>query len=288
MLDMQLAIDAYIDSYAKQLQEANDRLEAYNQNLEQMVNQRTLERQRLETQLIQSEKFAAIGQLAAHVAHEIRNPLSSIELNLDLLSEEIRSGPEIDVEEADELLKSVRTVVARLDAIVSEYLAFARLPQFEFEMESLNAVIQTFCRFVEPQLRQAQVCLKTELHPNLAATLLDAEQIQRALHNFLKNAVEAMPKGGTFSIATRQEGNTIILEVRDTGEGIPEKDLQNIFDPFFTTKKGGTGLGLPLILEIVKQHQGSISCQSAEGKGTVFTISLPIRNAQETQDTEGP
>jgi len=261
----------------------------------------------LEAQLIQSERFAAIGQLAAHVAHEIRNPLSSIELNLDLLADEIATATEMNLPveeksltkslakrdpdlsgralesksgETRELLRAIRVEVERLNSIVSEYLAFARLPRFEFELESLNALLNTFCKFVEPQLRQAKVTLKTDLDSNVPHTLLDAEQIQRALHNFFKNAIEAMPQGGEFSIQTRLESDQIVLRIFDTGHGIPPTDLPHIFDPFFTTKKGGTGLGLPLAQEIIKQHQGTIYCESVPGKGTQFTIILPARSEE--------
>ncbi|MYE88029.1 hypothetical protein F4X33_03415, partial [Candidatus Poribacteria bacterium] len=232
MLDMQLAIDAYI------------------------------ERQQLEAQIIQSERFAAIGQLAARVAHELRNPLSSVELNLDLLADEVADGPEMDVAEANDLLKSIHNEVERLANIVSEYLVFARLPRFEFEHESLNTIIQTFCDFIEPQLEQAQIMFSIELAANLPFTLLDAEQIQCVLHNLLKNAIEAMPSGGEFSIRTSVESSRIVLRISDTGVGIPSRDQKRIFDPFFTTRKGGTGLGLSLVGEIIKHHQGTILCQS--------------------------
>ncbi len=248
MLDMQLAIDAYI------------------------------EQQQLEAQVIQSERFTAIGQLAAEVAHEIRNPLSSVQLNLDLLADEVTDGAEMNIGEARELLGSIHNEVKRLADIVSEYLAFARLPRFEFERESLNTVIQTFCSFVQPQLRQAKIRFSTELAENLPFTLLDAEQIQRALHNFLKNAIEAMPSGGEFSIQTSVKSSQILLRISDTGEGIPLPDQQQIFDPFFTTKKEGTGLGLSLAGEIIKHHQGTILCESVVGQGTRFTIMLPIRD----------
>jgi len=265
------------------------------------------ERRQLEAQLIQSERFAAIGQLAAHVAHEIRNPLSSIELNLDLLADEIATATEMNLPveeksltkslanrdpdlsgralesksgETRELLRAIRVEVERLNSIVSEYLAFARLPRFEFELESLNALLNTFCKFVEPQLRQAKVTLKTDLDSNVPHTLLDAEQIQRALHNFFKNAIEAMPQGGEFSIQTQLESDQIVLRIFDTGHGIPPTDLPHIFDPFFTTKKGGTGLGLPLAQEIIKQHQGTIYCESVPSKGTQFTIMLPLRSEE--------
>ena len=263
------------------------------------------ERRQLEAQLIQSERFAAIGQLAAHVAHEIRNPLSSIELNLDLLADEIATATEMNLPverseippsppfqrgdtgeisgETRELLRAIRVEVERLNSIVSEYLAFARLPRFEFELESLNALLNTFCKFVEPQLRQAKVTLRTDLDSNVPHTLLDAEQIQRALHNFFKNAIEAMPQGGEFSIQTRLESDQIVLRIFDTGHGIPPTDLPHIFDPFFTTKKGGTGLGLPLAQEIIKQHQGTIYCESVPGKGTQFTIILPTRRSEEAR-----
>jgi len=144
----------------------------------------------------------------------------------------------------------------------------------------LNALLNTFCKFVEPQLRQAKVTLKTDLDSNVPHTLLDAEQIQRALHNFFKNAIEAMPQGGEFSIQTRLESDQMVLRIFDTGHSIPPTDLPHIFDPFFTTKKGGTGLGLPLAQEIIKQHQGTIYCESVPGKGTQFTIILPMRSEE--------
>ena len=250
MLDMQLAIEMYI------------------------------EQQQLEAQIIQSEKFAAIGQLAAQVAHEIRTPLSSVQLNLDLLADEVADGAEMNVGEAKDLLKSIHNEVERLADIVSEYLVFVRLPRFEFECESLNTIVQTFCSFVEPQLRQAKITLSTELDENLPFISLDAEQIQRALHNFLKNSIEAMPSGGELSIQTRVESSQIVLRIADTGEGIPASDQQQIFDPFFTTKKDGTGLGLSLASEIIRHHQGRILCESVVGQGTLFTIMLPIREEE--------
>ena len=250
MLDMQLAIDAYI------------------------------ERQQLEAQIIQSERFAAIGQLAARVAHEIRNPLSSVALNLDLLADEVADGPEIDVAEANDLLQSIDNEVRRLANIVSEYLGFARLSRFEFEHESLNTVVQTFCHLIEPQLQRAQITFSIELAENLPFTLLDIEQIHCVLHNFLKNAIEAMPSGGEFSIQTDVEYSRIVLRVSDTGVGIPLPDQQQIFDPFFTTKKSGTGLGLSLVGEIIKQHQGTILCRSVVGQGTQFIIMFPIRDEE--------
>ena len=154
-------------------------------------------------------------------------------------------------------------------------------------MESLNTVIQAFCKFVEPQLHQAKVILKTDLDPNLPHTLLDPEQIHRILHNFLKNAIEAMAQGGEFAIETRVESDRIMLRISDTGQGIPPSDLQRIYDPFFTTKKGGTGLGLPLAQEIIKQHQGTIRCDSVLGQGTQFTITLPIQDKETKGQREG-
>ena len=254
MLDMQLAIEAYI------------------------------ERQELEAQIIQSERFAAIGQLAARVAHELRNPLSSVELNLDLLADEVADGPEMDVAEANDLLKSIHNEVERLANIVSEYLVFARLPRFEFEHESLNTIVQTFCDFIEPQLQQAQITFSIELAENLPFTLLDAEQIQCVLHNLFKNAIEAMPSGGEFSIQTSVESSRIVLRISDTGVGIPPPDQKRIFDPFFTTKKGGTGLGLSLAGEIIKHHQGTILCRSVVDQGTQFIITFPIRDEEPSEN----
>lgn len=235
------------------------------------------ERQQSEGQIIRSERFTAIGKLVAQVAHEIRNPLSSMELNLELLSDEIGEGTKIDVSEAQQLVQSVHNEVERLADIVSDYLSFARLPRFEFECESLNTVIREFCSFVKLQLRESNITCSTDLAENLPLTLLDDEQILRALHNFLKNAIEAMPSGGKFLIQTRAESSQIVMRISDTGMGIPMSNQKRIFDPFFTTKKEGTGLGLPLISEIIKQHQGTIHCESVVGQGTRFRITLPIR-----------
>ena len=121
--------------------------------------------------------------------------------------------------------------------------------------------------------------MKADLQENLPPTLLDDEQIQRALHNFLKNAIEAMDSSDEFSIQTYQESDQVVLRISDTAHGIPQADRRRIFDPFFTTKRSGTGLGLPLAQEIIKQHQGTILCESVVGKETQFTIKLPIRDS---------
>ena len=256
MLDMQLAIETYI------------------------------ERQQLEAHVIRSERFDAMGQLVARVAHEIRNPLSSVALNLDLLADEVADGPEMNVQEAEDLLKSIHNEVERLANIVSEYLAFARLPRFEFEKESLNTIVRTFCDFVEPQLERANITFSTQLAADLPLTLLDAEQIQRALHNFLQNAIEAMPSGGEFSIQTSVESFQIVMRISDTGVGIPSPDQKQIFDPFFTTKKEGTGLGLSLVGEIIKHHQGTVLCRSVVGQGTQFIITFPVQNGRPSEHKE--
>jgi signal transduction histidine kinase len=253
MLDMQLAMDAYI------------------------------EHQQLESQHIQSERFTAIGQLAAQVAHEIRNPLSSIELNLDLLADEILDEPKAGTQESRNLLRSIRNEVDRLADIVSEYLTFARVPRFEFEEESMNAIVQKFCHFVKPQLHQSKITLKLDLDESLPSLLLDTEQIQRILHNFLKNGIEAMPEGGEFTFRTRTKSEHIVLEITDTGEGISHSDLKKIFDPFFTTKRDGTGLGLPIAQEVIKHHQGEILCESIPKKGTKFSITFPVSFNKEVE-----
>ena len=232
--------------------------------------------QRLQQMQLQSERLAAVGRMAAHVTHEVRNPLSSIGLNVELLEEELAdAGPE-----AKDLLRAVHREIERLTAITEEYLRLARLPSPQLEPEDLGDLVRATVDFVRPELQAANVKLELETQPALPLCALDEAQVRQVLLNLLKNAREAMPEGGAVRLTLSAEQGGVLLRVADQGSGMTEEQRARIFDPFYTTKARGTGLGLPLSQQIVVAHGGTIRCHSAAGEGTVFEIWLPTQKSE--------
>lgn len=225
-------------------------------------------------ELLRAERLATIGKMSAQITHEIRNPLSSIGLNTELLEEELANNTD-DFREARELLRSIGQEVGRLADVTEQYLRFARMPQADLHIESLNNLATHLGQFVQEDLNQRGIHLSVELEaiPN---TLFDANQIRQALLNLIRNAAEAMPHGGAIEITTGQTADYVWVQVRDWGEGIPDEQRERIFDPFFSTKMNGTGLGLALVQQIVAEHGGNIVCEKAPGGGTLFRLELPI------------
>jgi two-component system NtrC family sensor kinase len=222
--------------------------------------------------LVRAERLAAIGSVAAQITHEIRNPLSSIGLNAELLAEEIpddeRGG------EARRLLGSIAREVDRLAEITEEYLRFARLPAPELAPEDVSALLADLVAFVRPELEAAGIEVQLDAPEGLWA-LVDEGQFRQALLNLVRNSREAMNGAGTLTLSARRDGDRVAIAVADTGPGIDRAEQARIFDPFFTTKKRGTGLGLTLTQQIVAAHRGSIDLASAPGAGTTFTVRLP-------------
>jgi two-component system, NtrC family, sensor kinase len=232
--------------------------------------------QRLQQMQLQSERLAAVGRMAAHVTHEVRNPLSSIGLNVELLEEELAdAGPE-----AKDLLRAVHREIERLTAITEEYLRLARLPNPQLEPEDFGDLTRAAVDFVRPELQAANVKLELAIEPALPLVALDEAQIRQVLLNLLKNAREAMPEGGAVRLGLCRADGGVLLRVADDGSGMTEEQRARIFDPFYTTKARGTGLGLPLSQQIVVAHGGTIRCQSAAGEGTVFEIWLPTQKSE--------
>lgn len=223
--------------------------------------------------LLQSERLAAMGRMAAHVTHEVRNPLSSIGLNADLLREEV-SG-----DEAMALLTSIQREVDRLTAFTEEYLRLARVPSPMLAAEPIETEVRDTARFVQREMEAANVRITVEIEPDLGVVSFDEGQIRQALLNLLRNAREAMPGGGAIDLTARREGEGIAVSVADRGEGIDPEKRERIFDLFYSTKERGTGLGLALTKEIVLAHGGDVRCEAREGGGTVFTIWLPRSTA---------
>ncbi|HWO23238.1 MAG TPA: ATP-binding protein [Kofleriaceae bacterium] len=229
-----------------------------------------------ERELVRSERLAAVGKMAAMIAHEVRNPLSSIGLNTELLEEELAGSPELD--ESRELCRAIHREVDRLTQITEEYLSFSRLPKPKLAHEPVNAMVGALAAFVREDLAAKQVTLTTELTPGDPVARIDAAQIRQCLLNLVRNAAEAVvAKGsGHVTLRTRTVPGRVEIAVEDTGIGIPPELLPQLFDPFFSTKEDGSGLGLALTQQIVRDHGGDLRVDSVVGRGTTFTVSVPV------------
>jgi signal transduction histidine kinase len=255
-------------------------------HLEETVQQRTAalqaeiaERKRLEIAKVQSERLAAVGTMAAEVAHEVRNPLGSLILNLDLIQKEVEkiaSAPGYSPEEGCVLVNEMRTEVHRIQNVLEDYLQFARLPKPRRQPLALNEFLDQKLAFVNAEFERAGVKLHTNFDPALRTISADAEQLWQATLNLIRNGLDAMPDGGELTVSTWCEGGQARLRVTDTGKGMPNEQLARVFMPFFTTKTQGTGLGLTLVQQIVTEHGGHVECESAVGEGSTFTIFLPV------------
>lgn len=255
-------------------------------HLEQIVDERTAalraemeERKRLEQAKLQAERLGVVGSMAAQVAHEIRNPLGSIALNLDLIGEEVDALVKSNSGSSDEcrvLLREMRSQVLRISQVLQEYLQFARMPRSERAALSLRELLEEKLGFVQPLLAQKQVGLSKIFDPDLPPVHADSEQLWEALLNLIRNAVDAMPGGGNLTIATKRNGTKALVSVSDNGHGMTEEEARNLFIPFFTTKTDGTGLGLAHTQQIVNEHGGRIDWTTKRGKGSTFTIQLPL------------
>jgi two-component system NtrC family sensor kinase len=227
---------------------------------------------------MQSEKLASLGRLASGVAHEINSPLTGILTFSHLLMRKLKDNPELQRE-----LELIVRETTRVSTIVRGLLDFARESKPQKRPSNINELILHTLSLVERQSVFQNVRIVKNLNPQVPLVLLDANQIQQVFMNILLNAADAMPAGGTLTITSNPEDSFVQVRFTDTGIGIPEKNLNRIFDPFFTTKadKKGTGLGLAVSYGIIDRHRGQIDVQSEEGKGTTFTIKLPLQASEE-------
>ncbi len=229
-----------------------------------------------EHRLIRSERLATVGRMAAHITHEIRNPLASLGLNVELLADEVGEGNP----EARKLVTSIGNEVDRLSDITETYLRFVRLPRPKLEREDLGAIATSVLEFAGNELRLAGISWSMDIVPGLPEVAADESQIRQALLNLVRNAKEAMANGGQIRIEVgKGEDGYVRLALSDSGPGIPAQYLANIFEPFFSTKAKGTGLGLALVQQIVNEHGGRIEVESPPAGGTSFTILLPVAKA---------
>ena len=232
--------------------------------------------------LLRAERLAAVGRMAAQVSHEIRNPLSSISLNAELLGDELEGRAE-----AKKLLEAIATEIDRLTEITEAYLEFARLPQPDRSDEDVGALVQDVAEFTASEMTAAGTQLRVAVAPDLPRARIDRNQLRRALYNLLRNAREAVGPGGTVTLRAAASPRGIRIEVEDTGPGIPAADREHVFDPFYSTKEGGTGLGLALTAQVVDEHGGEIRYEEAEGGGARFVIELPLTSEEERGDEAG-
>ncbi|HEY8077271.1 MAG TPA: HAMP domain-containing sensor histidine kinase [Labilithrix sp.] len=227
-----------------------------------------------QSRAVANERLAAIGKMAAHVTHEIRNPLSSIGLNIELLEEDLAHANASG--EAKNLLSAITREVQRLELLSEEYLRVARLPQPRMEADDVAATVKSLVDFARPEMQRAGLELALDTESDLPPALFDEGQIRQALLNILRNAREAMTDGGKIEVGVRADGMSVVVRIDDRGSGIPEDVRARIFDPFFSTKGEGTGLGLAITRQIVEAHGGSITCEPRDGGGTSFRVLLPI------------
>ena len=223
----------------------------------------------MEQRLLQSERLATVGRFASQIAHEIRNPLNSISLNIELLEDEFKDSNS----EARGLIRSALRELDRLNGIVNEYLQFARFPKPSLRRGRIDGVIQSVVESFRPPARIRLTVRHAESTP---LVWLDDQLLRQVLDNLTRNAVEAIEDTGSIDIETDVIERFVVIRVRDSGVGIPESVQSKLFEPFFTTKPHGTGLGLATSQQIMFEHNGHLLVESQPGKGTMFSLLLPI------------
>lgn len=217
-----------------------------------------------------------IAQMAGALVHEIRNPLSTMTLNLDLIREDIGNSDDPRDQRIAKKVDRVRQESLRLQDLLEAFLGIIRLEKVSLEPTDLNGLVDDFCDFFEPQAASRGVVLRRHLDSAIPLINLNGELLKQALLNLCLNAQQAMPKGGELILGTKLLNNHVRVEVTDTGNGIHLNELHRVFEPFFTTRKGGTGLGLPTCRRIVESQGGTIGVTSTPGIGTRFVLNFPL------------
>src|SRR4030065_1771429 len=223
--------------------------------------------------LLPSEKPAAMGKLTSQVAHELNNPIYGIMNTLELLKTEIPLESK-----RRRILELSLSETQRLAEMLRNMLSFSKPEEEARKKVNLNELLEGILLIMEKQMRESNIKVETDFEDQIPEVMASTNQMRQVILNMLKNAKEAMPKGGALNVGTRGEDNRVLICIQDTGGGVPEEIRNKIFDAFFTTKQKvkGVGLGLSVCYGIIKDHGGQIKVDSEEGKGTTFTISLPI------------
>jgi signal transduction histidine kinase len=269
----------------EKLQQHEKRREDFSRELEQKVTERTSELRKAnkslkvaQTELIRMEKIATLGQIATSVNHEIKTPLNSLYMNLQLLAKQIRKYTSEDEEARSRMLEVAAVIdgeISRINGILEEFVKYARFSPPELKQNDLNKLLEEIAGMISQNARQAGVDIQLSLAEGVSSILLDRKKMTQALLNLCVNAIQAMPAGGTLAIRSEKKEGKVLITISDTGQGITAEDIGRIFDPFFTRKEGGLGFGLPIVQRIIEDHKGQITCTSRVGEYTAFEIILP-------------
>lgn len=225
-------------------------------------------------------RMESLVRLAGGIAHEIGNPLNAITIHLELLKQRLAGLPVDKRKEIADSLSDIQDETRRLDRIIRNFLKATRKPPLRFRLDDLNEVIADALSFLKPQLDVAKIIVKFSKDKSLPGFLMDRERLYYAFMNLIKNALEAMPQGGTLKITVTHKQHCAVVAIADTGCGIHEKNLARIFDIYYTTKPEGAGLGLMMVYDAVAEHGGKIEVASKLNRGTTFKVLLPVREPQ--------
>ena len=245
-------------------------IEAWNHELEARVQEKTEALHLAQAEIVQAEKLATLGYLSAGMAHEIRNPLNSINLFVQL----IKSGPE-EAEKQDYIDKIVKEI-DRIDNILRKLLDASKRPRYEIRDVRIDDIIDGILDVFRPQIEVKRVTVERHYHRIPPAIPADASEIEQIFTNLFLNSLHEIPENGILCVELDHDDREITIRVTDNGPGIPEGNIPNIFDPFFTTKSSGTGMGLAVVLRIVKTYKGKIEVEKTGETGTTFRIRLPL------------
>jgi signal transduction histidine kinase len=245
-------------------------IESWNRELERRVEEKTEALQKAQSEIVQSEKLATLGYLSAGMAHEIRNPLNSIALFIQLLKNGIEEPEKIEY--LDKSLKEID----RIDAILRKLLDAAKRPKYEIKEVRMEKIIDSTIEIFMPQIKHHSIEVVRDFRRIPAPFQADPLEIEQIFTNLFINAIHEMPSQGILSIQLDHDDKRMMIRVSDTGKGIPAENLANIFDPFFTTKSCGIGMGLAVVLRIVKTYFGRIEVEKSDEKGTTFLITIPF------------
>ncbi|MFO0913829.1 MAG: ATP-binding protein [Pirellulales bacterium] len=221
-------------------------------------------------------QYNEIAQLAGALAHEIKNPLSVISMNIDLLAEDLAEQNTPQARRGMRKIQTLQRQCQRLQNLLNEFLKFARVRKLDLTVGNLNEQMERVLELFAPQFVESGIEVARFLDPDLPSMMLDEQTLEAALVNLVKNAIEAMPGGGQLTVRTRETLHGVALDLIDTGVGMDESTAMHMFDAFYSTKEGGSGLGLPTARKVIEAHGGRIDVQSAVGRGTKFTLEFPV------------
>lgn len=234
------------------------------------------ELRRLKIAESRAERLSVMGRMAANIAHEIKNPINSIRLNLEMIDSELNEiADKTHREESCQTLRSVKDELDRLEKTLRAYLQFIRAPQIQPQRSCIKSTIIELQRFMKKEMQSKDIVLENDFSPGIPHIYMDENRLREAILNIYRNSVDAMPDGGTIETVAFLSGGLLEIQISDTGSGVSEDMAERLFEPFVSSKASGTGLGLSISKDIIEAHGGTIASAPNAGEGTTFTIKLP-------------